>query len=260
MISHGWSALEAVVGQVGDGQVLLLILAGALAGGLVNGLTGFGTALTGLPLWLQAVEPLIAAQLACACSVLSHISTFSTIWSSVAWRRHSPMLLAGVAGVPIGTVALPLISLGWFKLAVGLLLAAYCAFMLLAAGRMSLASGGRGAETVVGLAGGVLGGLAGLSGVLPTVWASLKAWPKDQRRAFFQAFNFTVLAVMLAVSAVSGLVGPRSIVAILVATPGTLLGAWLGLQLYKRLDDLRFDRIVLVVLLVSGLALVWSSL
>ena len=44
--------------QVGDWATLALILAGALTGGLVNGLTGFGTALTGLPLWLQAVEPL----------------------------------------------------------------------------------------------------------------------------------------------------------------------------------------------------------
>jgi hypothetical protein len=31
-------------------------------------------------------------------------------------------------------------------------------------------------------------------------------------------------------------------------------------NLYKRLDDRRFDRVVLVVLLLSGLALVWSSL
>jgi hypothetical protein len=44
------------------------------------------------------------------------------------------------------------------------------------------------------------------------------------------------------------------------AAPGTLIGASLGVNLYKRLDDRRFDRVVLVVLLLSGLALVWSSL
>jgi uncharacterized membrane protein YfcA len=58
-MSQGW-----------DWATLALILAGALLGGFVNGLTGFGTALTGLPMWLQAVEPLIAAQVASACSVL----------------------------------------------------------------------------------------------------------------------------------------------------------------------------------------------
>jgi uncharacterized membrane protein YfcA len=45
-----------------------------------------------------------------------------------------------------------------------------------------------------------------------------------------------------------------------VAAPGTLIGAALGLRVYRRLDDVRFDRIVLVALLLSGLALVWSGL
>lgn len=114
-------------------------------------------------------------------------------------------------------------------------------------------------EAVVGFAGGVLGGLAGLSGVLPTVWASLKGWPKDKQRAVFQAFNFTLLTAMMAASAAQGLVGLRTICALVVATPATLIGAWLGFRLYKRLDDVRFQRFVLFVLLISGLGLVWSS-
>jgi uncharacterized membrane protein YfcA len=112
----------------------------------------------------------------------------------------------------------------------------------------------------VGFGGGILGGLAALSGVLPTVWASVKDWRKDERRIFFQAFNFTILAAVLVASAVSGLVGSRSIVAFAVAAPGTLIGASVGLRLYRRLDDLRFHRTVLVVLFLSGLALIWSSL
>jgi hypothetical protein len=112
----------------------------------------------------------------------------------------------------------------------------------------------------VGFIAGVLGGLAALSGVLVTVWASLKAWPKDQRRIFFQAFNFTVLTAMLIVSVASGQVGLRSLVALCVAAPGTFIGASLGLRVYRRLDDVAFDRLVLLVLLLSGVALIWSSL
>jgi uncharacterized membrane protein YfcA len=244
----------------GDFQVLAVIVAGALAGGFVNGLTGFGLALTALPLWLQAVEPLVAAQLAAACSVLGHISSLPSIWHAIDWKRLAPMLIAGLIGVPIGTWLLPTIRLGAFKLGVGVALVAYCTFMLFAAGRVRLAAGGRGAEAAVGFAGGVLGGLAGLSGVLPTVWASLKGWPKAERRVFFQAFNMTLLTAMLVASAAQGLVGSKSMVALCAAGPATLLGGWLGLNLYRRLDDLRFERIVLVILLLSGLGLVWSSL
>jgi uncharacterized protein len=253
--ASAWSAA-----WVGDWQTLVLILLGALAGGFVNGLTGFGTALTGLPIWLQAVEPAIAAQLASACSVLGHISTFPAIWRAIEWRRVAPLIAAGLIGVPIGTLLLPFIPLGLFKLGVGLVLVGYCAFMLIAAGRVRMAAGGRGAETGIGFVAGVLGGLAGLSGVLVTVWASLKGWPKDQRRTFFQAFNFTVLTAMLVASAVAGQIGLRSVLALCIAAPGTFIGAALGLRLYRRLDDVAFDRLVLLVLLLSGVALIWSSL
>jgi uncharacterized membrane protein YfcA len=53
-----------------DWGTLAVVLAGALAGGFANGLTGFGTGLTALPFWLQVVEPVIAAQLASACGVV----------------------------------------------------------------------------------------------------------------------------------------------------------------------------------------------
>ena len=105
--------------------------------------------------------------------------------------------------------------------------------MLLAAGRVRLAAGGRGAEAGIGLAGGVLGGLAGLSGVLPTVWAALKGWPKEERRSIFQVFNTTILSAMLLVSLVQGLIDLRFLAALAVALPATMIGARLGSLLYR---------------------------
>jgi len=37
--------------------------------------------------------------------------------------------------------------------------------------------------------------------------------------------------------------------------PAALLGTWLGLKLYGTLDEVRFRRIVLFLLLISGLTL-----
>lgn len=242
-----------------DWSTLAVVLAGALVGGFVNGLTGFGTGLTALPLWLLALEPAVAAQLVSAASVAGHISTLPAIRHAIDWRRLAPMVIAGLIGVPVGIWALPLISLPAFKLTVGCVLIAYCTFMLAAAGRVRLAWGGRGTEAVIGLASGVLGGLAGLSGALPTVWAALKGWPKEERRVFFQTFNTTILSAMLAGSLLQGLIGMRLLVALALALPGTLIGAYLGSLVYRRLDDRRFDRVVLALLLMSGMALVWWS-
>jgi hypothetical protein len=65
---------------------------------------------------------------------------------------------------------------------------------------------------------------------------------------------------MLAASAATGQVGLRSLVALGIAAPATFIGAALGLRVYRRLDDVGFDRLVLGVLLLSGVALVWSGL
>src|SRR5436190_10385032 len=90
-----------------DWATLAMVLAGALAGGFVNGLTGFGTGLAALPFWLQVVEPVIAAQLASAGSVVGQIATLPTVWHAIDWRRLAPALLPGLIGVPIGIALLP---------------------------------------------------------------------------------------------------------------------------------------------------------
>ncbi len=64
---------------------------------------------------------------------------------------------------------------------------------------------------------------------------------------------------MLVASFAQGMIELSSLIALGLALPGTLLGNWAGVLLYRRLDDVRFDRIVLGVLLVSGIGLIWSS-
>jgi uncharacterized protein len=243
----------------GDWAALALILGGALTGGFVNGLTGFGTALTALPPWLLAVEPVVAAQLASSCSVAGHVTTLGLIRHAIDWRRSAPMLLAGLAGVPIGTWILPWLSMPTFRLAVGSVILAYCSVLLFAAGRVRIAAGGRRTVVVIGFISGILGGIAGLSGALPTMWAALKGWPKEERRVFLQIFNLTILAAMMIVSFAQGLVSRRFLEAMIIALPGTLIGAQIGSFAYRRLDDRGYDRIVLFLLLLSGLGLVWGS-
>jgi uncharacterized protein len=236
---------------------ITLILAGALAGGFVNGLTGFGTALTAMPFWLQAVPPAIAAQLAAAGGAIGQLQTLPAIWHAIDWRRVAPFILAGLAGVPLGTWLLPHVSIRTFKLGVGIVLVAYCSLLLLTQRRFVVVGGGRLADVLVGLGGGFLRGLAGLSGPLPTIWASLKTWGRDEKRALFQTFNFAILSAMLAASAVAGLMTMELLRALLIALPGTIAGARFGGWVYKRLDVRRFDRLVLCVLMASGLALIW---
>jgi uncharacterized membrane protein YfcA len=237
----------------------LVVLAGAFTGGFVSGLTGFGTGLTALPIWLLAVTPRLAAPLVVACSLVAQFQTLPAIWHAIDLRRCAPFILGGLAGVPFGAALLPYVPVPVFKCAVGALLVAYCGFTLFGRLRLRVRGGGRIADMLIGLGGGVLGGLAGLSGPLPTIWAGLRGWDKDARRAVFQAFNTAILGFALVSQAFAGLVTVELGHLVLVALPGTLLGAWLGRRTYGVLDTQKFERIVLALLMLSGIMLLASA-
>lgn len=238
----------------------ILILAGAFAGGYVSGLTGFGTGLTALPFWLSAVHPVMAAPLVVICSIVAQIQTLPAIWHAVNWRRVSPFLLGGLIGVPVGTAALAHITPHVFKLLIGCFLIVYCSFMLLRRSAPTVSWGGRIADGMVGLGGGVLGGFTGLSGPLPTIWASLRGWNKDAKRGLFQVFNLSILLLAMGSQAISGFVTLEVGRLVLIALPGTLLGAWLGRRTYNILGDDRFNQTVLVLLLLSGISILVTSI
>lgn len=237
-----------------------LITLGAFAGGFVNGLTGFGTGLSAMPIWLQALSPPLSAQLAAAGGVAGQVTTLRTIWHAIDWRALAPMLLAGLIGVPLGAAAVTIVDPLAFKRGVGLILIVYATMMLLSGSRLRLPPMGRGADVMVGLIGGIMAGLAGLSGVAPTVWAALQGWSKERRRGVFQAFNLTMLSATLIAHLWQGLMAPHFLTALLLALPGTFLGVHLGQRLYARLDDRRFDRIVLIVLAIAGVGLLATTL
>ena len=238
----------------------LVVLAGAFAGGFVSGLAGFGTGLVALGIWLHVLAPATAVTLAVVCSVVSQAQTIPAIWHAVDRARVWPMLAGGLLGVPLGTRLLTHLDPAAFRLGMGVLLLAYSGFTLLSRVRTRFTWGGRVADSAVGFAGGVLGGLAGLSGPLPTVWATLRGWGKDERRGVFQSFNLVILSAVAMAHAVSGLFTVELGRVVVLAMPGTLAGTWLGSHAYRRLSDQRFHEVVLSLLGLSGLSLVWSSL
>lgn len=239
---------------------IVVVLLGALAGGFVNGLTGFGTGITAMGLWLYAISPPVAATLVIICSIVSQVQTLPMIWHAIDWRRVQPFVIPGLLGIPIGTWLLPQIDARTFKLGVGIFLIAYPAYVFARRVQTGSAFGGRVGDGVVGLGGGVLGGLAGFSGVLPIVWTDIRGWSKAQRRSVLQAYNISILSVALLSHALSGLLTQQVALATAAALPGTIGGAWAGSLVYRRLGDHGFQRVVMVLLFVSGVALIWTSL
>lgn len=237
-----------------------LLFAGALAGGFVSGLAGFGTALMAIGIWLYVLPPSLAVPLILICSVVAQLSTLPSMWRSFDLTLVWPFVIGGLAGVPLGTSLVAHADPNVFKLTIGVFLVVFPVLLHFNRDLPAIRFGGKLADGAIGLAGGILGGLAGLSGPLPILWASIRGWGKDERRGVFQLFNFTVLAAALALQIFSGMVDTHVVWLALVAFPGTILGTALGARAYHAMSDRNFNDVVLALLFLSGLGLVWTAL
>src|SRR6185436_8529664 len=110
------------------------------------------------------------------CSLVGQVQTLPAIWHAMDFRRLLPFVAGGIPGIPVGVLLLPHVPVIAFKAGLGVLLVATCVFLLANRSRAEVRWGARAADFVIGFVGGVLGGLAGLSGIVPTIWAELRGW------------------------------------------------------------------------------------
>lgn len=239
--------------------LILTVGGGALLAGFVTGLAGFGTGLAALGFWLHVIDPLLAAPLVVICSVVAQSQSLLTVRRAIDVARLWPFVLGGVLGVPLGVYALAYAEADIFRAAVGIFLVLYTSFMLGVRSVPAVAWGGRAADGVVGFGGGMLGGAAGLSGPLPTIWCGLRGWNRNQQRAVYQPYNLAVLGWALIAYWAQGVLTAEVGILTLICLPGTLLGARLGVRCYRRVDDRQFRVIVLWLLFASGVTLVLSN-
>lgn len=239
---------------------IAIVVAGALAAGFVNGLSGTGYALVALGFWLQAMSPLTAAPLTALCGVAGHVQSLPTIWKGMRWPSLWPMLAAGIVGVPIGTMLLEDVRPQPLKIGVGAFLILYSGWMAFVRRPPIVTGGGRLADAAVGFTGGLMGGMASLSGPAPAIWAQLRGFGKNEQRGINQPFNMSVLLLALVSAGIAGFLDRTFFIWAAICVPTTLIGARIGLMLYRRVDDAQFRRIVLALLTLSGLSLIVTSL
>lgn len=234
----------------------LIIPLGAFLASFVVAAAGFGDALVLGAIWFQFIDPIDAVPLIVACGFSMHTLPLIKLRKELDYSKLPVFAVMGVVGVPLGAWFLAHTEPTPFRLGMGWFLIGYIGFILVMPKGMKITGGGKPADGLIGFAGGVLGGFAGLSGVLPTLWAGMRDWPKERQRGVYQPFCLIMHAVTFLWLAWQGAVNAQTLERLLWALPAIAIGTWLGLILYRRLDEKRFRQLILGLILVSGLALI----
>lgn len=243
-------------------EFITMLMAGALAGGFINGLAGFGTALLALGLWLQIMPPQQAVAIVVVMSVASGLQGLWITRQEISDQpaRLARFLLPGLIGLPMGVTLLSVISGLALKLIIAGFMIVYGGFFTL---RRALPRFDRPTPVMdagIGFLGGVLGGAASLSGALPTMWCAMRPWPKRETRAVLQPYNVGILGMAVMLFAMQGLYDRDTLLLVALALPGTLIGAQFGIALFHRLSDTQFRRLLILVMFASGMALALREL
>jgi len=238
----------------------VIIALGAAAAGFAQGLTGFAFGLIALSFWAWVLEPKIAGPLVVLCSTLGHFFSIARARRGFDLRRILPLFAGALFGVPLGVLLLVHhVDAHSFKLGVGALLAVYCTGLLFAHKIRFVANAGVLADGAAGVLAGVLGGVSGLAGVVSTLWCILRGWDRDAQRATFQSFNFALAIATLIAYAVGGVLSRELWRDFAIAGPALVVPAFLGGRLYGRFSEQAFRRLILVMLAVSGIAMLVSA-
>ncbi|WLR92804.1 sulfite exporter TauE/SafE family protein [Shinella zoogloeoides] len=241
-------------------ETVWIIALGAIVAGFVQGLSGFAFGLVAMSFWAWTIEPQLAAVLVVFGALTGQVVGALSVRRGFSLPVLLPFLVGGLAGIPIGTAILPMLDARLFKTVLGLVLVVWCPIMLFSRALPPVRFGGRLADGAAGLVGGVMAGLGGFSGPVPTLWCTLRQIDKDTQRTVIQNFNLATLAVTMATYFATGMVKVEMVPMFAVVAPAMLLPTLLGSRLYIGISEATFRRIVLGLLTASGAAMLAATL
>ena len=229
----------------------IVVCLSALAGGMIRGFTGFGSALVIAPILSIAVGPRIAVPAIVLVLAVSTIQLMPGAARDVNWRRVLQLGLAGVVGVPLGIYALVSVDQELMRRFIAVVVAAF-ALSMLAGWRYQ-----RAPNTLVtigvGGVGGVLSGAASVGG--PPVILFLLAGPDGaaaNRAAIIYYFIFSQ-SIALVMYWYQDLLVAKVLWLAVLMLPTQVIGVAIGTKLFPKADETLYRRVALIFLLVIGL-------
>lgn len=234
-----------------DPAVLLPLAAAAVLAGAVRGFSGFGAAMTFVPVAAVVVGPPAAVILIFVLDLLPSWALVPGAARRCAWREVLPLAAGAAITIPIGAwllVSADPLALRWAMPILSLL-----AVGLLASGWRYARVPGRALSGLVGGTAGFLGGLTSFYGPpIVLFWLGGPGKHGAVRANLIVFFAFTSLIGGMAY-AWHGLLGRDLIVLGLVLLPAYATAIWLGSHLFGRASEATFRRFAYGLIALAAL-------
>lgn len=239
----------------GVGSFALLSVA-VFLGAFVSGLAGFAFSAVAGAILLHVLMPMEAVPLMMACSIGVQATNLWALRKDVQWKQSLVLVLGGLLGVPIAVWLLQTTDAHTFREVFGLAVAIYAGYMLFRPSLTRLRLMNHRRNVLVGFGGGLIGGLTAMPGAVPTIWCDMHGMPKNQQRGLVQPFIAAMQISALAILLVHHDLPSRVFSDLLLSVPALVAGSLLGIFAFRSVSEQIFRRVILAILMASGLMLV----
>jgi uncharacterized protein len=241
---------------MGGIDLFLLLSVAVFLGAFVSGLAGFAFSAVAGAILLHTLTPIEAVPLMMACSIGVQATNLWALRKDIQWKQSLILVLGGLLGVPIAVWLLQATDARTFREIFGLAVALYAGYMLFRPSLTYLQQMNLRRNALVGFGGGLIGGLTAMPGALPTIWCDMHGVPKNQQRGLVQPFIAAMQIFALVLLLMNHNVSSKVFFDLLLSIPALIAGSVLGIIAFRNVSEQIFRRIILAILLVSGLLLV----
>jgi len=223
----------------------------------VKGLSGFGSGLIAIP-FLAMIFPITFIV-----PILGLLSYSGTIMQSVhlrkqvAWRDMLPLLPFSLVGISIAVWLLVNVNQNTLVLYLGIFVFSYSVYSLLS---LPNPQGGRKWAVFAGGLGGMVGALFGTGGPFYVVYLKMRRLDKSVFRATIAMIFLFDGGIRIAGYTINGLYTEQVLWMLLVLFPVLLIGLYTGHHLHIKINQKRFNQMISLLLMVSGLMLIYKAL
>jgi uncharacterized membrane protein YfcA len=240
-----------------DTQVLVLAACIVFIASTVKGLTGFGFALTSLPLLSIFLAPQTAVPLITICSVFLDGYTLYEARKEVQYREIIPLVASGITGMLLGTYFLVSLDSQLIRLFIGVITVLFTLASFI--GIKYKISNTRLASIPVGLLSGVLGGSMSISGPPIVLFFNNQDIEKQSFRANLIAYFFCLYLATVPAYFFGNLITVNLIKSSALMVPVMFIGASIGIRLSRKVNEKIFKRVALLLILVTGLMAILTA-
>lgn len=233
--------------------LIMLALGIIFVSTLIRTSLGFGGALVAMPLLTMAIGIKTASPVVALMNNANAVFILLSNWREVriasAWR----LVLSSIVGIPIGLLFLKGVHEDIVKACLALIVIAFALYSLIKPKLFTLEN--ENYAFIFGFLGGILGSAYNENGPPIVIYSALRKWSPESFRATLQGYFLPTGVFILLSHGLGGLWTPEVIRLFLYSLPVILLAFLLGAWLVRFIPPGKFDRVVNIFLIVTGVML-----